>query len=50
MSQAEAGQRLLEFNFTLFYVGGSSGRGGFFDDEVEGIDDLPPFWTHREGF
>ena len=40
MSESEAGQRLLEFNFTLFYFGGSSGRGGFFDDEVEGIDTL----------
>ena len=50
MSESKAGQRLLEFNFTLFYFGGSSGRGGFFDDEVEGIDYLPPFGTHREGF
>jgi len=39
---------LLEFNFMLFYFGGSSGRGGFFDDEVEGIDYLfvlPAFHT-----
>ena len=50
MSESEAGQRLLEFNFTLFYFGGSSGRGGFFDDEVEGIDYLPPFGTHWKGF
>ena len=50
MSESEAGQRLLEFNFTVFYFGGSSGRGGFFDDEVEGIDYLPPFGTHGKGF
>ena len=50
MSQAEADQRLFESNFTLFYFGGSSGRGGVFDDEVEGIDYLPPFGTHRKGF